>query len=72
MARIMITCPDGRGAVPTGYRTSDIDLTTRSHTRSFRCACGQIHSWSEDAAWVEEGLAAAAARQAYRLEPSEP
>lgn len=69
MARIMITCPAGRGAVPTGYRTTDIDLTTPSHTRAFRCACGQIHSWNEAAAWVELGLAAAAARQSYRLEP---
>lgn len=56
MPRIMITCPSGRGSVPTGYRTADVDLTMRSHTRAFRCSCGQIHTWSEEAAWAEQGL----------------
>lgn len=59
MTRIMITCPSGRGAVHTGYRSADLDLTLRSHTRSFRCTCGQIHSWSEEMAWAEQGLTAA-------------
>jgi hypothetical protein len=58
----MITCPSGRGSVPTGYRTADVDLTLRSHTRSFRCSCGQIHEWSEETAWAEQGLSAATRR----------
>jgi hypothetical protein len=57
----MIACPFGHGAVPTGYRTADVDLTTRSYTRSFRCVCGKIHSWNEEAAWAERGLAPARA-----------
>jgi len=69
MTRIMITCPSGRGAVPTGYRSGDVDLTIRSHTRSFRCYCGQIHIWSEEMAWAEQGLTAAASRS-YGLVPT--
>jgi len=68
MSRIMIICPSGHGAVPTGYRTADVDLTTRSHTRSFRCVCGKVHTWDEEAAWAEQGLSAAA-RRACGLEP---
>ena len=68
MPRIMITCPSGYGAVATGYRTADVDLTTRTDVvRSFRCACGGVHSWNEDAAWAEAGLCAAA-RRSYGLE----
>ena len=59
MARIMTLCPSGRGAVPTGYRTADLDLTVKSHTRSFRCVCGVVHSWNEDAAWPEHDRAVA-------------
>lgn len=68
MSRIMITCPSGHGAVPTGYRTADVDLSTPSHTRSFRCVCGQIHSWDADVAWAEAGMTDAA-RRAHGLEP---
>lgn len=53
MPRVMTLCPSGLGPVPTGYRTGDLDLSMRSHRRSFRCACGEIHSWCEDMAWVE-------------------
>lgn len=56
----MIKCPSGRGAVPTGYRTADVDLMTPSHPRSFRCSCGEVHSWSVEDAWAEERSAAAA------------
>jgi hypothetical protein len=55
----MTFCASGLGAVPTGYRTGDIDLAMRSHTRSFRCVCGEVHSWNEEAAWAEQGLTAA-------------
>ena len=66
MPRILINCPTGRGAVPTGFRTADVDLATSSQTRSFRCVCGEIHSWTEGAAWAEVGLTPAA-RQSYGL-----
>lgn len=56
----MISCPSGRGEVPTGYRTADVDLTLRVQTRAFRCACGEVHSWNEDAAWPEAPRSAAA------------
>jgi hypothetical protein len=66
MPRILITCPSGRGAVPTGYRTQDIDLAACSHERAFRCVCGVIHTWNTESAWAEEGLTPAALR-AYGL-----
>ena len=66
MPRIMISCPSGRGDVPTGYRTADIDLSTRSHIRSFRCCCGSVHSWSEDDAWAEAGFPAGERRSLGR------
>ena len=53
MPRIMIHCPFGEGDVPTGYRTTDVDLTIVTHTRSFRCSCGRIHDWNGDIAWAE-------------------
>lgn len=64
----MTICPSGLGAVPTGYSTADVDLTARSHLRSFRCLCGKIHSWTEGAAWSEPGFSAGA-RRAYGLDP---
>ena len=66
MPRIMIHCPFGEGDVPTGYRTTDVDLIVRSHTRSFRCSCGRIHDWTGDVAWAE---ADRTARRGDGLEP---
>lgn len=54
MPRILIDCDAGLGAVPTGYRTSDLDLAADSHPRSFRCLCGAVHTWVVEAAWAEE------------------
>jgi hypothetical protein len=70
MARIMIICPSGRGPVPTGYTTADFDLTSGLQTRAFRCACGEIHSWNESAAWAEQGVALAARRRYGLDDPS--
>ena len=58
MPRIMIHCPSGGGEVPTGYRTTDVDLTVASQSRFFRCSCGRIHDWKEDVAWAEVGPSA--------------
>ena len=70
MPRIMINCPSGAGSVPTGYRTSDIDPATWSHTRAFRCACGLVHQWNEDLAWVETDSTVDGRR--HGLEPALP
>jgi hypothetical protein len=58
MARILVTCPAGRGAVSTGFRTADIDLAAAPIWRSFRCACGDVHTWSERDAWAEASTTA--------------
>jgi hypothetical protein len=65
MARILTNCPDTGEVVPTGHRTADIDLTTMSEPRSFRCpVCQQVHSWTRETAVIEpmpdRGLSSAA------------
>jgi hypothetical protein len=60
MPRILINCPAGRGAVPTGYRTADLDLAAPLQLHAFRCLCGEVHTWSGESAWAEEGVTTAA------------
>ncbi|HEY8574003.1 hypothetical protein [Phenylobacterium sp.] len=67
MARILISCPAGRGDVPTGYRTGDLDLGAGPFSRSFRCTCGDIHTWDETQAWAEE-ISQAATIRSYEIE----
>jgi hypothetical protein len=55
MARILTNCPDTNEIVPTGHRTADIDLSSLTEPRSFRCpVCQKVHSWTSDTAVIEE------------------
>jgi hypothetical protein len=54
MPRIMTECPSTHQLVPTGYRSTDLDLQTMLGDRAFRCPCGKVHVWNAGAALVEE------------------
>lgn len=57
MYRIMTTCPTSGALVPTGHRTSEIDLATMTITRSFRCTvCKEVHTWAAHEATIEKTL----------------
>ena len=57
MARIMTKCPTTDRDVSTVYRMSRDQLDALEGEFAFRCAaCGEIHHWRRDAAWVEEAL----------------
>jgi len=70
MPRILINCPAGHGAVPTGYRTADLDLATPLQPHAFRCLCGEVHTWSGENAWAEEGMTPAVLRQQASAPPA--
>ena len=54
MARILTICPTTGQAVPTGYRSADVDLWTDPGSWSFRCSvCAQVHAWTASEASVE-------------------
>ena len=54
MPRIITTCPTTGQLVPTGYRSTDLDLAQPSGVKSFRCSsCGKVHEWSARDASVE-------------------
>lgn len=65
MSRILTTCPTSGTLVPTGHRTSEIDLATMSAPRSFRCTvCKEIHTWAAHEATIETTLKLAIFRTA--------
>jgi hypothetical protein len=65
MPRILTTCPNSGGLVPTGHRSPAISLDDMDAPRAFRCpSCEQVHSWTADQAVVEETLSLAAFRSA--------
>ena len=65
MPRILTTCPTSGAIVPTGHRTSGLDIATMDAPRSFRCpTCQEVHTWNADEAMVEDTLKLAAFRPA--------
>lgn len=55
MARILTTCPTSGEMVPTGHRTSELDVAEMSAPRSFRCStCQQVHTWTAGEAIIEK------------------
>ena len=55
MGIVMIKCPSSGRAVSTGIEMSNIDqLPTVIATMSCS-ACGRVHEWSRDDAWLAEG-----------------
>ncbi len=54
MPRIIISCPVTGQDVPTGHRTQDIDLSSMTEARSFRCpVCHEVHAWQGREARIE-------------------
>lgn len=54
MPRIVTTCPTTGQTVPTGYRSTDLDLEQLAGPMSFRCtACEKVHAWMATDASVE-------------------
>jgi len=57
MPRILTTCPTTRAVVPTGLRTSALDIATMRDSRQFSCpTCHEVHSWTAQDAIVEKTL----------------
>ena len=55
MGIIMIRCPATGRDVSTGIEVWDVDQLPRV-TAKMRCtACGRIHNWSKDEAWLSDG-----------------
>ena len=56
MARVMIKCPVRGKAVPTGMEADEAAFkSVKYENNEFGCpACGQIHTWSKEDAFLEE------------------
>jgi hypothetical protein len=65
MPRILTTCEATGQTVPTGHRTTDLELNDVTGPRNFRCpACQEVHAWTRDNAVIEQRLTLAAFRAA--------
>jgi hypothetical protein len=53
---VMIMCPTSLQEVPTGILIDEKSLKTlNGHAGERKCpACGQVHNWSLDEAWLSE------------------
>jgi hypothetical protein len=55
MGVVMIKCPSTGRAVSTGIEMSNLD-TLPSVIATMRCsACGHVHEWTRDGAWLADG-----------------
>jgi len=58
MPRVLTKCPETDTVVSTVLRLQPTAFANLSGGRAFRCAaCGGIHQWEKDAAWLEETAA---------------
>ncbi|HEY2661340.1 MAG TPA: hypothetical protein VGI79_16585 [Caulobacteraceae bacterium] len=54
IAPILFTCEIKGGPVLTGHRMRPAEFAAITGPRSFRCAaCGEIHTWTTDTAWLQ-------------------
>lgn len=60
MRRVMISCPSLGRPVPTIQRMRPEAFATIGGRFAFRCACGDIHHWRKEDAWLESAAVAAA------------
>ncbi len=59
---VMFTCEAKAGPVKTGHRMRATEFANLTGPRSFRCeACGQIHTWTTETAWLSGAAGSAAA-----------
>ena len=52
MAIIMINCPSKGCAVSTGIEVSDVDQLPPVTATMVCSACGEIHEWTKNEAWL--------------------
>ncbi len=55
MAIIMIACPSKGRAVSTGIEVSDVDQLPTVIATMVCSACGGVHEWTKDQAWLTNG-----------------
>jgi hypothetical protein len=55
MAIIMITCPSKGSPVSTGIEVSDVEQLPAVTATTVCSACGGIHPWTKDEAWLSAG-----------------
>ena len=55
MAIIMITCPSKGSAVSTGIEVSDVEQLPPVTATMVCSACGGVHEWTKDQAWLSDG-----------------
>jgi hypothetical protein len=54
MQRVLITCPSQGRPVSTVQRMRQAAFETMAGRVSFRCsACGEVHHWRKEDAWLE-------------------
>ena len=55
MGVLMICCPSTGRAVSTGVEMSGIDQLPTVIATTECSACGRVHEWTKDHAWLAEG-----------------
>jgi hypothetical protein len=55
MGILMINCPSTGHAVSTGIEMSGVDQLPTVVATTKCSACGRVHEWSKDSAWLAEG-----------------
>jgi hypothetical protein len=55
MGMIMICCPATGREVPTGIETSCVDELPIVTATMFCSACGRVHHWTKNDAWLTNG-----------------
>jgi hypothetical protein len=55
MAIIMITCPSKGSPVSTGIEVSDVEQLPSVTATTVCSACGSLHQWTKDEAWLSAG-----------------
>ena len=54
MARVLVQCPVRERPAPTGYWMNPTQFAAAGARYAFRCAaCGEIHQWMREDAWLE-------------------
>jgi hypothetical protein len=55
MGILMINCPSTGRAVSTGIEMSGVDQLPNVIAQTECSACGRVHEWTKDDAWLAEG-----------------
>ena len=55
MAIIMITCPAKGCAVSTGIEVAEVEKLPPVTATMVCSACGGVHEWTKDKAWLSDG-----------------